>query len=483
MMAVAICAGSLASCEDVPSPYDNPNDKKSEVVPGTYLDEALTQSLGSFQAITTKGLGWKIDHNAATATGYDRTSRTNQESESYLVSPVVDLRNSKEASLQFNYIVAYGQRNSTLRVLVSKKYTGNPSTTDWTDITGTLTMPSTVDWNNFDTYAHNLDASNLGDTLRVAFHFAAPATESRTWEIKSVVLKEGRVETDTPNVTPTSEKGDGSQANPYNTLAMVNKLKSLKADSVVNDLYVTGIVSSDPKIDTGNYGNANFDISDDGTATNALKIFRVFDLNNKKFTSANAIAKGDTVVITGSFTNYKGNTPETLGSKAYIYSIKKVSGNSNNNSNNNNKPAPASSAVVIDGTTLTLNNVGVEAGTETVTIDLGTALTDASDLKNIALSDGSVLVFNDNGEKYPPKFYDKSKGVRVYANTGFTITGKKTIAKIVITCDSYSGTNYTGDAGATVVFDGTTATYKNVSQAGAKPTQLRAQTITITYVK
>ena len=31
MMAFAVTASTLTSCEDVPSPYDNPNNKKQEV--------------------------------------------------------------------------------------------------------------------------------------------------------------------------------------------------------------------------------------------------------------------------------------------------------------------------------------------------------------------------------------------------------------------------------------------------------------------
>ena len=33
MMAFAVTASTLTSCEDVPSPYDNPNNKKQEVTP------------------------------------------------------------------------------------------------------------------------------------------------------------------------------------------------------------------------------------------------------------------------------------------------------------------------------------------------------------------------------------------------------------------------------------------------------------------
>ena len=81
-----------------------------------------------------------------------------------------------------------------------------------------------------------------------------------------------------------------------------------------------GKISSISSIDTGNYGNATFNISDNGTDENALTCFRSKYLNNEKFTSEDQIGVGDEVVICGKLVDYKGETPEFSGN-VYIYSL------------------------------------------------------------------------------------------------------------------------------------------------------------------
>ena len=293
---------------------------------------------------------------------------------------------------------------------------------------------------------------------------------------------------DNPNnkkqeVTPSQASGSGTEADPYNVAALNAHLKSLQADVNTEEIFVKGKVVAIKELQTSGFGNATYYISDDGTTTGQLYIYRSLDLDNKKFTDANAIKVGDEVVIRGQFVNYKGNTPETVTNKSYLYSI---NGKKQHDSNPTpTPPTPAAEAVVISGNTLTLNNTTATAGTETLNVDLNAiGLTETSDLSNITLSDGSVLSFSANGQTTTPKFFAKSKGIRLYANNTFTLKGKKAIAKIVITCDVYQGTNYTGNTTATVSFTGNDATYTNTLVGAPKGgVQLRLQSISITYVQ
>ena len=50
-------------------------------------------------------------------------------------------------------------------------------------------------------------------------------------------------------------------------------------------------------------------------------------------------------------------------------------------------------------------------------------------------------------------------------------------------CDSYNGTEYVGNATATVAFSGKTATYTNLFTGTGGGTQLRVKTIEIFYAK
>ena len=60
----------------------------------------------------------------------------------------------------------------------------------------------------------------------------------------------------------------------------------------------------------------------DGTTSNEFYAFRIMYLGNKKFAAGNTQVKaGDEVIICGKVVNFKGNTPETVQNKAYLYSL------------------------------------------------------------------------------------------------------------------------------------------------------------------
>ena len=113
--------------------------------------------------------------------------------------------------------------------------------------------------------------------------------------------------------------------NPADVFTVAEAIAKCQAIGSTTDgkiYYAKGKISSISSIDTGSYGNATFNISDDGTENGALMVYRSYSLDNKKFTAENEIAVGDEVVITGKLVNYKGNTPEFSGN-VYILSLKK----------------------------------------------------------------------------------------------------------------------------------------------------------------
>ena len=117
--------------------------------------------------------------------------------------------------------------------------------------------------------------------------------------------------------------GDGTQENPYNTLAANQYVKSLAADvNSENDVYITGIVVSIEEEYNTQYGNGSYTISANGTAANTFKVWRALYLGNKKYEAGqHGVQTGDTVVVCGKVVNFKGNTPETVQGQAYLYSI------------------------------------------------------------------------------------------------------------------------------------------------------------------
>ena len=83
-------------------------------------------------------------------------------------------------------------------------------------------------------------------------------------------------------------------------------------------VYVKGKISKIDEVST-QYGNATYFISDDGTETNQLKVFRGYYLNNEKFTAADQINVGDEVIVYGVLINYNNTTPE-INQYNYLYS-------------------------------------------------------------------------------------------------------------------------------------------------------------------
>ena len=128
----------------------------------------------------------------------------------------------------------------------------------------------------------------------------------------------------------------GTAEKPYTVAEALNAVKDLTWTSntdyqSTDDVYMKGKISRIPSGGTftegGTYGNASFYISDDGSESNEFYCFRVLYLENKKFAEGQTDIKvGDEVVICGKLMNYKGNTPETVSGKAYLYTLNPGSG-------------------------------------------------------------------------------------------------------------------------------------------------------------
>lgn len=89
-------------------------------------------------------------------------------------------------------------------------------------------------------------------------------------------------------------------------------------------VYVKGTITNVSEVDTGEYGNATYTISDDAAKTNELLVYRGYYLNGEKFTAADQIKVGDNVVVYGKLVDYKGTKEFTSGSS--IYSINGTTG-------------------------------------------------------------------------------------------------------------------------------------------------------------
>lgn len=212
-----------------------------------YINETFSKSFGSFTAKTIKGTAWGIDsYGYAKATGYDFTSKTTTPSESYIVSKAIDLSASKGATLEFSYILRYVTKNGAAvegvknQVLITDNYTGDPATTKWTDITGT--MKEGTDWVTWETYKHNLSDFKGKKNVVIALHYACAAS-SGTWEVKNLSVKEATGGTpDTPSKPDTPATGEGLTID-GTTVTLSNAAATTTGASVELDLNAAGLVN------------------------------------------------------------------------------------------------------------------------------------------------------------------------------------------------------------------------------------------------
>lgn len=127
---------------------------------------------------------------------------------------------------------------------------------------------------------------------------------------------------DTP--TPSGDaKGTGTQADPFNAAGANKYIGTLAADTESEkEIFIKGKIVKYANNGEFNaqYGNASFYISDDGAeGSEQFYVFRTLYLGNVKYTEGATPKVGDEIVICGKVVNYKGNTPETVANKSYIY--------------------------------------------------------------------------------------------------------------------------------------------------------------------
>ena len=273
---------------------------------------------------------------------------------------------------------------------------------------------------------------------------------------------------------PAEPSGDGTEASPYNIAKAQN---IITAGTYTKDkVYISGIISKISSVDT-KYGNATYYVSDDGTATGQLEVYRGYYLAGAKFTSESQIKVGDKVVLQGVLTSYNGTPEVTSGSQL----------------------------VTLNGSTTGGSSEEGESITEAAT-DMGFA---AGSVTTTTLTDGTALTFDKGSGVTAPAYNNTSTGyesVRMYANNTLTITAtnKKIVKVSITTTDGYNGTLYNGNKEAyamsgdtkvainnkasntQAVFDGlsaSTITIVNAFTGTGSGVQLRIKSITITYAK
>ena len=302
----------------------------------------------------------------------------------------------------------------------------------------------------------------------------------------------------TVNGKATGEGGGGNTPQPSNTSTIDNPYTVAKALDTANALgdnettsdnfYIKGKVTR--KANTADeigpnsskkYKDMNYYISDDGTQSKELYIYRGKYLDGADFTDFEQLKENDEVVVVGKLQKYidtkNGNAVVLELKESKIVKLNGQSGSGEQGGGGNNGPG------TVSGNTITVK-----------AIDFGVANNTAMNTQTLA--DGTKLVFDGGGNNNPPKYFDAGTNIRMYPKNSVTITASKNIQKVVFNCDEYQGTicNASGDIAASpgtvnvnekVVtinsISSKSTTISNTSTTTGTPSQIRIVSIEITY--
>lgn len=498
VIALTMAAFTFTSCEDVPAPYDDPNNNGGgqELPEGVLLDQNFTSSLGDFTSIAASGnLNWYNDFSSAMVTGYQDFNgdgqKENKPGVTFLVGPEIDFADVTEAHITINHALNYerGDINANNSIVISKDYAGDVTTATWEVLnynTDGLGNSFTFVENNA-----NIPAEYMGGKAVIALRHTCSETQSSTWEVKSLKVQEGKVD-ETPE---TPSEGDAYIDEPFSSSFGSFSVKTIKGTPWIID-YSTAKATGYDNATKETTPSESYIISSPVNLSASKGAYITFEyilryvtnygtpvegINNKVLITDNYTGDPATTAwtdITGTLTEgrdwttwytYSANVPETFVGKnnvvmALYYSCETSSGTwevknlkmkegkaeeGENPGEDPDKPGTGGegqATVTKSGNIITMVDPEVTASTNTITCDLNTyGWANDSDPTLVTLSDGTTIAFAKEGGYNAPKFYELTKGVRMYALNSMTVTGSKKIAKIVVTCDSYNGTIYVGN--------------------------------------
>ena len=285
VLMAAMAAFTFISCEDVPEPYTLPTQPGAPTTP-----EVATQG--------TEASPYTVTDAKTVKTG------TGKYIKGYIVGYVPD-RALNEAIFGDASSAETAPTNILLAAKADEKEVNN-------------CMPIQLPAGDLRTALNLKDnPGNLKKELiicgNIETYFGATGLKSATYAKingKEIGKKPGDT---TPGTDLKGEaKGDGSEANPFNSVAAQKYTAALEAGKATDkEFYIKGKVQSIKEQFSASYGNGSFYIADDANSTQ-FYIFRIYYFGGEKWKEGDMTLKeGDEIVVCAKLINYMGNTPET----------------------------------------------------------------------------------------------------------------------------------------------------------------------------
>jgi len=159
--------------------------------PGTGIfSESFANGQGEFtiQDVDNAGMNYvwtyMSNYHCMKANGYYQGAHT---TESWLVSPKIDLADVGAATLKFDHAVAFASAEGSFFVMASTDYSGDVTTATWTELNiGTWPEPN-PSW-VFEGASANLSGF-VGQKVTIAFKYTSTTDVCPAWEVKNVVVE------------------------------------------------------------------------------------------------------------------------------------------------------------------------------------------------------------------------------------------------------------------------------------------------------
>ena len=278
VLMAAMAAFTFSSCEDVPEPYTLPTQPDAG---GTTEGEP-------------KGTGTAADpFNSIAAINYCKTLEAGVESdkEVYIKGKVQSIKDQFSTSFGNGSFYIADDESSEKFYIFRSLYLGNKK---WT-----ASDPELKEGDEVVVCAKVMNY--MGNT---------PETVANKTYLVSLNGKTADG-SGSGDITGTA-KGDGSAANPFNSVA-AQKYTAALDSGVVSDkeFYIKGKVQSIKDQFSAAFGNGSFYIADDANSTQ-FYIFRIYYFGGEQWKEGDMTLKeGDEIVVCAKLINYMGNTPET----------------------------------------------------------------------------------------------------------------------------------------------------------------------------
>lgn len=491
LFAVALTLG-FAACSDVPAPYgindiedNNGGEENGSTVRTLPFTATFAQSLEGFTSIDKIGnYLWKINYGSATITAY--VNGENNRSDSWLISPQLDLRNIQHAKISFEFILRYvlnsDERKTNYKLLISKTFeSGTPQEEDWTELAWNVVEGS--DWDTWYNSGNiNVPEEFCGqENVHIALRYIANS-KAATWEVKNLSVTEGEGDYNPDPVVPADN--DQVQQLDYTetfetSLGNYVNVNASGATGWKND-YSTAAISLYDNSSKTNKAGVNYLVSPPIALGSANAVHISYDyilrynrgdenqkllvIDNSNY-DAETIEQNNWTTLVSKHTegsNYTDfskadvNVPSELMGKTIRVALRHSATDTESSTwevknltvaagtaSGGTTPDPGTDPSVGDG--ITNAGYNTDLGVGLVSEQLG--LANAAEVTNITLVDGTTLVFGKNGGTNSPKYYTIDKSLRLYANNKLTVTSSRPIKSIVFHCvaTSSSGVSYMGN--------------------------------------